>query len=357
MNIFCEFIPQIIFLMSIFGYMNLLIIAKWLVFDYPRSGEAPSILITLINMFMFKYDEKGPLNLRSMYSGQQQLQTALVFLALICVPWMLAIKPYLMNRSYKRNQIQRLVEESIRQSTSRETSVHRNGSVPEEDGINKQSFEVESGEATTSAGEAGGQSHESHGHHDGGAFDLGDVIIHQVCLVCLNGARVKWKGESSTELQSCERLVTFSLPLTPYFACPSLYVCLLFFLFPFAVVQAIHTIEYCLGSISHTASYLRLWALSLAHAQLSEVLWNMVMRIGLTSASGFAGGIVMTVVFAFWAILTVGVLLLMEGLSAFLHALRLHWVEFQSKFYSGSGVLFDPFSFKVILENEEASVE
>lgn len=41
---FFEFVPQIVFLLCLFGFMDLLIIMKWLVNWEGKEGEAPSII-------------------------------------------------------------------------------------------------------------------------------------------------------------------------------------------------------------------------------------------------------------------------------------------------------------------------
>ncbi|CAH1442129.1 unnamed protein product [Lactuca virosa] len=115
------------------------------------------------------------------------------------------------------------------------------------------------------------------------------------------------------------------------------------------VHQMIHSIEFVLGSVSNTASYLRLWALSLAHSELSTVFYEKILLL----AWGYDNVIIRMVGIVVFAFATGFILLMMETLSAFLHALRLHWVEFQNKFYSGDGFKFKPFSFAGIADADD----
>merc|ERR1719281_1620441 len=115
--------------------------------------------------------------------------------------------------------------------------------------------------------------------------------------------------------------------------------------------QIIETIEYVLGTISHTASYLRLWALSLAHQQLSLVFFQKT--IGAAMVISFPwNAFAITGAYMFWFAITVGVLLGMDVMECFLHVLRLHWVEFQSKFYRADGYAFKPYRHRELLIQE-----
>ncbi|XP_034075794.1 V-type proton ATPase 116 kDa subunit a isoform X1 [Gymnodraco acuticeps] len=276
LNIYLGFIPEIVFMTSLFGYLVIMIFYKWVLYDASTSKDAPSLLIAFINMFLFNYNDPS---IQPLYRGQMAIQSLLVVIALACVPCMLIIKTLVLRRQYLwRKNLGTQNFGGIRVGNG---PTEDEAEIIQHDQLSQHS-EEEPERCLLSPAVKACQEEE---------FNFGDVAVH----------------------------------------------------------QAIHTIEYCLGCISNTASYLRLWALSLAHAQLAEVLWTMVMHIGLSSRS-IGGGFILAVVFFFFAVLTVAILLIMEGLSAFLHALRLHWVEFQNKFYSGQGFKFLPFTFESILE-------
>ena len=115
------------------------------------------------------------------------------------------------------------------------------------------------------------------------------------------------------------------------------------------VHQIIETIEFVLGCVSNTASYLRLWALSLAHSQLSKVFFEKSL-FGLAVNGNF---IFVIIGYFLFANITVSVLMGMDLMEAFLHTLRLHWVEFHNKFYYADGTPFIPYSFEALMNDEK----
>ena len=80
------------------------------------------------------------------------------------------------------------------------------------------------------------------------------------------------------------------------------------------------------------------------------------MRAGFSSAASLPAplnGLVMFLCFAIWLVLNLGVLMVMENLSSFLHALRLQWVEFQNKFFYGDGQKYSPFDFEKLKKSAD----
>lgn len=264
LSIYAEFIPQVLFLGSIFGYLSMLIIIKW---------STPGCTTDLYHVMIYMFLAPGNVNCQdppneitgdlpkpgcpenvilASASSQGGFQNFLVLIAFVAVPWMLIPKPYYIKKRHEEKE-------------------------------KRAAF----GHTEDEEGHGGG-----HGHGHGGHFDFGEIVVHQM----------------------------------------------------------IHTIEFVLGAISNTASYLRLWALSLAHAQLSAVFYEKVLMMGVSTGSPIA----LTIAFFVWAMATMGVLMIMETLSAFLHALRLHWVEFMNKFYKADGYRFEPLNFTELLTRKES---
>lgn len=280
LSIWFEFVPRMVFMLSTFGYMCWMILYKWTV-DWNNSSVSPPNLIqTMISMFL----NVGTVDsAKQLYQGQAGFQTFLVLAALFSVPVMLFAKPCLKHRALQRDALLR------RQNDDDHSSSHANL--------------LSIGTGSTSPSPSTSTTASS-------LIDDDDSALSATLQRASSAVNVEVSEHEEHSLSDD------------------------------MIHNAIHTIEFVLGAVSNTASYLRLWALSLAHAELSGVFWDkMIIQYGLQTGSSVSA----LVGFSAWAGATFGVLLCMDVLECFLHALRLHWVEFQGKFYNADGIAFEPY--------------
>jgi len=342
-DFFFVFIPSMVIFVCMFGYLAFMIVLKWII--VTSQEDSPKLLTIMIDMFLspFSCCSGDPKYVADMlYPGQGPVQAVLFVLVVASIPVLLCAKPCTLLQMHKRRQ-HVYVEQHDGEATLEENSVMKdalddNEELPVEGRAMKPAVvaAVSSQVVPPPKNKPAG----AHGH--GGKFDTGEVFMHSV----------------------------------------------------------IHTIEFVLGSISNTASYLRLWALSLAHSELAVVFWQRAFifliinpdsntlaeakggeammasnattttTMMMTTAAGAPATAVESaapipsigsatgyawVGISAWLGATWAVLMILESLSAFLHALRLHWVEFNNKFYEGTGYAFEPFSFAAVLSNKDGN--
>lgn len=290
-------IPEFLFMTCFFGYMVFCIVYKWLN-EWPEGSNPPALTSLLIQMFLSPGSISPESYLFNDVSLQTKLQLALFAICIISVLWLAISKPV-----YEVIQLKKAAKKGLPHGvpifSGQVVAMHEEVSAPSENNMGNndataneaQTDEADLLEEAAKGAKARNSSKKADQDDDDEAHGVGDIVVHQV----------------------------------------------------------IHTIEYVLGAISHTASYLRLWALSLAHAQLSEVFYEQLFNIsyGLSISTnkwlnGVVQGVSFFVTYSAWFGVTIGVIILMEALSAFLHGLRLAWIEFNSKFYQAEGYIFEP---------------
>ena len=314
-----EFIPQFLFMGLMFGYLISMIFYKWGTDYDSNTHEAPSLLTIMINMAIKLGEIDGkPLFESFMGFSQESINRLILFICVLLIPVMLLVKPinfYMRKVKTKgikyRNDGVSLIKNENKNDDNINININDNNNINNDYDIN---------------------SDDNMNLNNSGDYSLSlsqesAIKPNELYSELYATQKIKYKEEAKTKYQFIELFIG----------------------------QLIEVIEYVLGTVSNTASYLRLWALSLAHTALSHVFIEKtfigyIQNDHTNIASSVISVFIYFLVFLF---ATAFILIFMDAMECVLHTLRLHWVEFQNKFYKGDGYLFRPFSFKNIFTSDE----
>ena len=314
-----EFIPQFLFMGLMFGYLISMIFYKWGTDYDSNTHEAPSLLTIMINMAIKLGEIDGkPLFESFMGFSQESINKLILFICVLLIPVMLLVKPinfYMRKVKTKgikyRNDGVSLIKNENKNDDNINININDNNNINNDYDINNDD----------------NMNLNNSGDYSLSLSQESAIKPNELYSELYATQKIKYKEEAKTKYQFIELFIG----------------------------QLIEVIEYVLGTVSNTASYLRLWALSLAHTALSHVFIEKtfigyIQNDHTNIASSVIGVFIYFLVFLF---ATAFILIFMDAMECVLHTLRLHWVEFQNKFYKGDGYLFRPFSFKNIFTSDE----
>ena len=318
MDFIFEFIPQLVLLLVTFGYMNMLIVIKWWTY-YEDTSRAPSIVATMIDM-MLGYGAVNQTPLIYSKEAQRILSVLIIVSIVISVPMMLLAKPIIITQQiHKKNSSKEsgLIELGVWNFKKRKLS-----DPPINDEC-KSDSDDENGSLIKKKTDLKRR------------FQSNDEEDRREAVYNPADDPYSIKDEEKKD-EAREKLIkiTKQYKESNHHNIEEIW-----------IHQLIETVEFVLGTVSNTASYLRLWALSLAHSQLAAVFYDKLLRDEIEQRRWFMASLIIP----FFLAAHFFILMWMDSMEWFLHTLRLHWVEFQNKFFKGTGYRFITVSNNLII--------
>ena len=102
-----EVVPQILLLSCLFGFMNILVITKWLTDYSGRESSSPSVITVMLDMFL-SFGVPNPNSKEvPILTHQTFWSRVMLIIAVVTPPWMLFAKPFILRQQHLQTKVDR----------------------------------------------------------------------------------------------------------------------------------------------------------------------------------------------------------------------------------------------------------